>query len=92
MLTRNTHEDYQRLTTLLRGSRRVVIACHLSPDGDALGSSLGLREVLLRINPAVDVRVVTPDEPTKSLSFLPGFDRLMPYTRYRGVVEVSEPL
>ena len=87
MLTRNTHEDYQRLTTLLRGSRRVVIACHLSPDGDALGSSLGLREVLLRINPAVDVRVVTPDEPTKSLSFLPGFDRLMPYTRYRGVVE-----
>ncbi|MDE6396456.1 MAG: DHH family phosphoesterase, partial [Muribaculaceae bacterium] len=87
MLTRNTHEDFQRLTTLLRGSRRVVIACHLSPDGDALGSSLGLREILMRINPAADVRVITPDEPTKTLSFLPGFDRLMPYTRYKSVVE-----
>lgn len=89
MLTRNTREDIQRLTTLLRGSRRVIIVCHFAPDGDALGSSMGLREVLMKLNPNVDVRVVTPDEPTKTLSFLPGFDRLMPYTRYKGVVEAN---
>lgn len=89
MLERNTQQDIKQLASTLRKARRVIVVCHLSPDGDALGSSLGLREVLLCINPSADVRVVTPDEPTRTLSFLPGFDRLMPYTRFNGVVEHS---
>ena len=30
-----------RIRELLTRSERVVITCHLTPDGDAIGSSLG---------------------------------------------------
>lgn len=83
MTTEFAIPDIQRMAAALRDSRDIAITCHLSPDGDALGSSLGLKHVLSRVNPAARVRVITPDEPTATLSFLPGFGETLPYTRYR---------
>lgn len=80
-------DDLRRFATLLRGGRNFVVTCHLSPDGDALGSSLGLKCVLSALNPGAHVTVVTPDESTRSLSFLPGYDGIMPYSRYGRRVE-----
>ena len=48
-----------------------MIICHVSPDGDAIGSSLSLLRVLRAIGHR-DVRVVTPDMPPQSLGFLSG--------------------
>lgn len=42
----------------------------MSPDGDALGSSLGLMHVLEALGKSV--RVITPDMPPRNLMFLPG--------------------
>lgn len=65
---------------LLEQSRNIVITCHLSPDGDAIGSSLGLAHVLTAIGK--DVRVITPDMPPRNLMFLPGAKDIIPFTKY----------
>lgn len=77
--------DSKKLTELskwLGDSKHIIITCHLSPDGDALGSSLGLQCVLSKLNPAASVSVVTPDEPTHTLDFLPYFDKIKAYSHY----------
>ncbi|MCC8117393.1 MAG: DHH family phosphoesterase [Bacteroidales bacterium] len=68
-----------RLRALVDHSSRVVITTHMTPDGDALGSSLALYHVLC--NMGKDVRIVVPDRPTMQLSFLPGFKYIDVYTQ-----------
>ena len=68
------------LHTLLNRTRRCVITCHISPDGDAIGSSLALCRVLR--NAGKEVKVITPDTPPKSLSFLPGADDIVVFSRF----------
>jgi phosphoesterase RecJ-like protein len=49
-----TDTDLTRAAQLVRDARQVALACHVNPDGDALGSMLGLFHVLR----AADVDVV----------------------------------
>lgn len=69
--------EFQRL---LRPIQNIVLTCHVRPDGDAVGSTLGLAHVLQ--GSGKNVKVVTPDMPPRSLAFLPGFETLVPFTRY----------
>lgn len=73
-------EAINALRHKLQSVRQVVITCHISPDGDAMGSSLGLARALT--NAGKSVRVITPDTPTRTLMFLPGADRITPFSRY----------
>jgi phosphoesterase RecJ-like protein len=75
-----------RLEEMVGAAHRIVITCHFVPDGDAIGSSLGLARVLRATGR--HVTVIPPDETPKTLSFLPGFEKLMPYSRY-GEVAVN---
>lgn len=64
-------EDLRRAATALRESTEVVLACHVGPDGDALGSMLGMASIL-RANgktvfPSFGEPFVVPD----SYRFLP---------------------
>lgn len=52
----------------------IVITMHRRPDGDALGSALGLYNIL-RPQKKVSLFNVTPELP-QEFSFLPGFDRI----------------
>lgn len=72
-------EQLAQLKQLLEGAKRVVITCHMSPDGDALGSSLGLMHLLR--NWGKHAKVVTPDMTPASLQFLPGIKEVVVYTR-----------
>lgn len=65
---------------LIERSNRIIITCHMSPDGDAIGSSLGLCHILNNLGK--DARVVTPDIPPASLQFLPGARDIIPYSKY----------
>lgn len=65
---------------LLDKSKRVVLTCHVRPDGDAIGSTLGLACLLRSIGK--DTSVVVPDMPPKTLSYLAGFQDILVYTRY----------
>ncbi len=73
-------EKIDRLKQLLQPARKIAITCHLSPDGDAIGSSLGLCRALR--NAGKWVKVITPDTPAKYLTFLPGAQEIMVYSRY----------
>ena len=49
----------KELKRLLEQSTNIVITCHVSPDGDAIGSSLAMYHVLSAIGK--NVKIVTPD-------------------------------
>lgn len=81
MLSRIVDENkIKALRSLLERSQKIVITCHVSPDGDAIGSSLALYHVLSSIGKSV--KVVTPDMVPKSLIFLPGAKEIIPYSKY----------
>ncbi|MCM1349330.1 MAG: DHH family phosphoesterase [Firmicutes bacterium] len=65
-------EISSRLSSLIEHSKRIAIVCHMTPDGDALGSSLCLMHALSAMGKRA--MVITPDAPPKTLSFLPGFN------------------
>jgi phosphoesterase RecJ-like protein len=74
-----TEQDWQRATDLLREAHDVVVACHVSPDGDALGSALAVGLALSRMGKRV--RASFGDEPfvvPEVLDFLPGLELLVP--------------
>ncbi len=68
-----------RLATLLRGVKNIVVTCHLSPDGDALGSTMGLCRMLR--NMGKEAVVITPDQYPRSLQFLPETRDIVVYTK-----------
>ncbi len=69
----------ERLRSMIDGADNIVITAHMSPDGDAMGSSLGLKHVLQSMGKKATV--VVPDDVTKQLSFLPGFKETVVYCR-----------
>ncbi len=66
--------DWAEAGRLVAAARRVVVVTHLSPDGDAIGSMLGLMWALRQLGktviPAVD------DGVPSTFSFLPGADEV----------------
>ncbi|MBN1159398.1 MAG: bifunctional oligoribonuclease/PAP phosphatase NrnA [Bacteroidales bacterium] len=78
MLKRNDKRIWQDTSTifsLLRnGSRKITIITHLDPDGDAIGSSLGLLKVLQ--NMGHRCHVISPNEYADFLKWMPGNDAI----------------
>ena len=72
-------EAVEEVKKLVLVKRKVVITCHVSPDGDALGSSTALCGVLKSLGK--DVKIVTADCAPKSLLFLPGVRDIVSHTR-----------
>ncbi len=58
----------------IRGADRIFLATHQNPDGDAVGSILALRSMLLALDRTVYAAV--PDAPPERFSFLEGFHSL----------------
>lgn len=72
-------KDWDATVEALRAARTVVIACHVNPDGDALGSllaaSIGLRRLGKTTHPTWDgTEALLP----LAYRFLPGADTLVP--------------
>jgi bifunctional oligoribonuclease and PAP phosphatase NrnA len=75
--------ELDEVAGLLAGAPSVALACHVGPDGDALGSMLGLGNALR----ARGTHVVAswggePFEVPAAYSFLPGLDLLVPPADY----------
>lgn len=65
------------LQTLLE-AREAVLFCHVSPDGDTLGSAQALRFLLAELN--VPARLVVDGEAPHTLRVLPGLELFRPET------------
>lgn len=70
--------DLASLTNLLAHPQKIVITTHHKPDGDALGSSLGLYHYL--IQQGHHVKVITPTDYPQFLSWMPGNGEVIIYT------------
>ena len=62
--------DVEALKALIQANNTFVIVCHTNPDGDAMGSSLGLADWLRCMGK--DATVVVPDLYPDYLQWLPG--------------------
>lgn len=74
----NTNE-IEFLTNFLETPKQIAIIPHRNPDGDALGSTLGLYHVLKQLNH--NVKVISPNEFPDFISWLPGADEVLIFER-----------
>lgn len=65
---------------LLDKSDKIVILTHVSPDGDAIGSSLGLYQYL--VDSGYDVTIIVPNEFPNFLKWIPGAKDILIYEKY----------
>ena len=75
LLDQNKIKEFKNI---LEGSEHMVLTCHVRPDGDAIGSTLGLWHLLRLLGK--DPTVIVPDKPPVSLAFLPGFKDIAIFT------------
>ena len=66
--------DWACAVDLVRSSRRLLVVTHKKPDGDAIGSLLGLGLTLERAGKVVTM--VCADAPQNSMAKLPGAERI----------------
>ncbi|MBK8711984.1 MAG: bifunctional oligoribonuclease/PAP phosphatase NrnA [Niastella sp.] len=64
---------------LTAGNKQVVITMHQKPDGDAMGSSLGLYHVLIQLGH--QVTVVSPTNWASFLNWMPGCDLVLDFEK-----------
>ncbi|MDR2621232.1 MAG: DHH family phosphoesterase [Dysgonamonadaceae bacterium] len=71
MLNRVISEDnIQKAKKLVLNYDKIVIVTHLAPDGDALGSSLGLYHFMMELGK--EVQVIVPNDYPAFLHWMPG--------------------
>jgi bifunctional oligoribonuclease and PAP phosphatase NrnA len=71
-------QDWAEAVALLdRPSGPVLVACHISPDGDALGSALGLTGALRKRGVSAQASFSEPFVVPEALRVLPGQDMLV---------------
>jgi phosphoesterase RecJ-like protein len=69
-----TIEQIEKIKETLALANRFVIFSHQSPDGDAVGSSLGLMHVLRNLGKTA--HVILPDALPQFYAYLPGFEEV----------------
>ncbi|HEY8999805.1 MAG TPA: DHH family phosphoesterase [Mucilaginibacter sp.] len=72
--------DLAALKNLLSQPRKIVITTHHKPDGDAMGSSLGLYNYL--IQQGHHTQVITPTDYPDFLAWMPGNENVIIFTEH----------
>ena len=80
-----TEEEQSRFSGLIDNARKVVICAHVSPDGDAVGSTLALKHWLTR--KGKQVTVVVPNIFPDFLQWMPGAKDIKVYLKHEETVE-----
>ncbi len=70
-------KDITSLKLLLSQPKKIVIVSHKNPDGDAIGSSLGLYHFLIKLNH--EVSVIMPNDYPGFLKWMPNQDIIKDY-------------
>lgn len=78
-------KDLQGFKSLISKPKKVVIVTHFKPDADALGSSLGLAGYLKKSGHSV--KVITPSDYPKFLSWMPGNNEVLAVLKDNGETE-----
>jgi len=77
------------LKQLLLEKKNIVITVHRGPDGDAMGSALGLYNIL--ILQGYNVNIITPNDYASFLHWLPGNENVIVFTEEeKKATEITE--
>lgn len=74
-------QNFEQLQDILSTPKRIVITSHANPDGDALGSSLGLYHYLKKQGHRITV--IMPTEMPHFLNWMKDFDKVLVYENIR---------
>ena len=72
-------EKIEALKILLSEKKNIVITIHRGPDGDAMGSALGLYNILLQNGH--NISVISPNDYANFLYWLPGNENVIVFTK-----------
>jgi len=72
-------EDIKTIKSILSQPRKIVVIPHKNPDGDAIGSCLGLQGFLK--GKGLQVHIVSPNDYPKFLKWMPGSKSILNYER-----------
>ena len=72
-------EDISTVRSLLSKAQNIVVVPHKNPDGDAIGSCLGLYHFLKQ--KGLQVQVVTPNDYPRFLKWMPGNDTILNFEK-----------
>ncbi|MCX7547158.1 bifunctional oligoribonuclease/PAP phosphatase NrnA [Xanthomarina sp. F1114] len=70
-------DDILKIKQLLKTPKQIVIVPHKNPDGDAIGSTLGLYHYLLKHKQ--NARVIAPNDYPDFLKWMPGESEILKY-------------
>ncbi len=70
-------QQVESVKQLLNQSKKIVIIPHRNPDGDAMGSCLGLYHILIQLGHSV--QVVSPNEYPDFLAWMPSAEKVLVY-------------
>ena len=76
-----TDDQLAQLSQLISSSQSIIITCHQSPDGDAIGSSLAWASYLGTLGK--EVTVIVPDQYPDFLLWLPNTEKIVRYDKHR---------
>lgn len=78
--------DVERLAAIIGENNFFVLTCHAGPDGDALGSTLGLAHYLKELGK--EALVIVPDAFPDFLAWMPGAQEIVRYDKYKEKAEL----
>ena len=80
-------QSIQEIFTQLHTQKKVVITTHQKPDGDAMGSSLGLYHFLTQLGHSV--QVISPTNWASFLNWMPASKLVMDYDRQAAAADAA---
>ena len=80
-----TTAEAEKLNELIDNAQQIVVTCHKSPDGDAMGASLAWTDYLSAQRDK-KVTMVVPDAYPDFLHWLPGTERVVRYDKHKDQV------
>ena len=75
-----TSDQVAQLSHLISDAKNIFITCHKSPDGDAIGSTLGWAEYLRSIGK--EPTIIVPDQYPDFLSWIPNTEKIVRYDKH----------
>ena len=75
-----TSDQVAQLSHLISDAQNIIITCHKSPDGDAIGSSLGWADYLHSLGK--EPTIIVPDQYPDFLQWLPNTEKIVRYDKH----------
>jgi len=72
-------QDITRTKELLSSPQKIVIIPHKNPDGDAIGSTLGLQHYLKGLGQ--EATIISPNDSPKFLKWMPGSESILNFEK-----------